>query len=86
MEAGKKAATEILKLKAKVQAYLIEHRVSKPVPKNSHTAEEIAREIGAPDMAELVFKVCEHLASNPDRYVQKYFQDEATKATYQIVC
>jgi glucose-6-phosphate isomerase len=86
VEAGKKAATEILKLKAKVQAYLIEHRVSKPDPKNSHTAEEIAREIGAPDMAELVFKVCEHLASNPDRYVQKYFQDEATKATYQIVC
>lgn len=86
VEAGKKAATEILKLKAKVQAYLIEHRVSKPDPKNSFTAEAIAREIGAPDKAELVFKVCEHLASNPDRYVQKYFQDEATKATYQIVC
>ena len=86
VEAGKKAATEILKLKAKVQAYLIEHRVSKPDPEKSRSAEEIAREIGAPEKAELVFKVCEHLASNPDRYVQKYFRDEPAKATYQIVC
>ena len=86
VEAGKKAATEVLKLKAKVQAYLIENRVSRPEPKSSKTAAEIAEAIGCAGKVELVFKVCEHLASNPDRYVQKYFQDEPTSATYQIIC
>ena len=86
VEAGKKAANEILKLKAKVQAYLIANKVSKPDPKKAKTAEQIAKAIGCEEDVETIFKLCEHLAGNADRYVEKTFNQDPTKAAYQIVC
>jgi hypothetical protein len=35
---------------------------------------------------ETIFKLCEHLAGNADRYVEKTFNQDPTKAAYQIVC
>jgi glucose-6-phosphate isomerase len=55
VEAGKKAAASILALQGKVLALLSE---------TPQTAEEIASEAGAPDSAETVCLLLEHLAAN----------------------
>jgi glucose-6-phosphate isomerase len=59
VEAGKKAAGTVLELQRK----LLVHLTGKPGM--AHTAEELAAAVGAPDEVETVFKVLEHLASNP---------------------
>ena len=62
VEAGKKAATEVLALQPKIVAQL----------KTQHAgqdAESIAKAIGTDDV-ETVFKICEHLAAN-DRGVER---------------
>ena len=63
VEAGKKAAEKVLELQGKVFALL------KTCPGGA-TAEEIAAGLGQPQDAEMVFKICCHLAANPDRGVQ----------------
>ena len=55
VEAGKKAAVSVLETQAKVVAAL----TSSP-----QTADDLAKKIGAPDSAETVFMVLEHLAAN----------------------
>jgi glucose-6-phosphate isomerase len=55
VEAGKKAATNVLAL----QQNVLDALSSEPV-----TAEALAAKAGAPDQAEIVFKVLEHLAAN----------------------
>jgi glucose-6-phosphate isomerase len=62
VEAGKKAATEVLKVQAKVFAYLQSNA-------NGGTAEQIACGIGTPEDAETVFKICTRLAKNRGRAV-----------------
>jgi glucose-6-phosphate isomerase len=42
----------------------------------------IADGVGAPEEAETVFKLCEHLAANPDRSVKKSGGPSTTEATY----
>jgi glucose-6-phosphate isomerase len=64
VEAGKKAATDVLSLQSKVLKFLGDR-------KTKATAESIAQAIGAPDEVETVFKICEHLAANPDRNIVK---------------
>lgn len=61
VQAGKLAADSIIKLKLKIINFLAGKVGS------SFSAEEIAAEIGCADQAETVFKLCEHLAANPDR-------------------
>jgi glucose-6-phosphate isomerase len=56
VESGKKAAAAVINLQLRILN-------SMPVGRDL-SAEEIAREIGAEDEAEHVFKVCEHLAAN----------------------
>jgi glucose-6-phosphate isomerase len=58
VEAGKKAATAVIALQARVLSYLAE--------KKGHalTAPQIASGAGAHDQSEAVFKICEHLAAN----------------------
>lgn len=58
VEAGKKAAGNVIALQSRVLAYLAE--------KKGHTltAAQIASGIGAHDDSEMVFKICEHLAAN----------------------
>ncbi len=86
VEAGKKAANEILKLKMAVNAYLIANKVSKPDQKSAKTVEEIAQAINRPDDAETIFKLLEHLVGNEDRCVVKFAGDVITDNRYQIVC
>jgi glucose-6-phosphate isomerase len=58
VEAGKKAATSILQLQSVVYEYLSKNSLK------SFTAVEIARALQKPDFAELIFRICQHLAAN----------------------
>jgi glucose-6-phosphate isomerase len=61
VEAGKKAAGQVIDIEGRILRFL---------GANSGKAlavAEIAKGIGAPEEAETVFKICEHLAANPDR-------------------
>jgi glucose-6-phosphate isomerase len=62
VEAGKKAATEVLKVQARLFEYLKQNATG-------GTAEQIAAAIGAPEDAETVFKICTRLSKNRDRGV-----------------
>ena len=75
VEAGKKAATAVIALQQKVVEYLTAHPGS--------TLSQIAEGIGQPDV-ETIFKVCEHLAANPDRNVTKTPGLNPFDATYKI--
>jgi len=61
VQAGKLAADTIIQLKLKIMKFLAEQGAK------AFTADEIAKAVGAPDQAEAIFKLCEHLAANPDR-------------------
>jgi len=65
VEAGKKAAGGIIALKLAIDDAL------KAAPGNAFTAESLAAAIGQPTKTETVFKVLEHLASNPGSGVTK---------------
>ncbi len=65
VEAGKKAASEILALETKILQAISES------PSKGFTPEQISQSIGFSDEIESVFKICEHLAANPDRGVLK---------------
>ena len=58
VEAGKKAAVTVLSLQTKATAHLRANHGQ------GFTADELAVSIGAPDSAETLFKICEHLAAN----------------------
>jgi glucose-6-phosphate isomerase len=58
VEAGKKAAAGVLGLQRKIVAHLAAH------PGNTYTPETLASALGQPDAAEMVFKICTHLAAN----------------------
>ena len=85
VEAGKKAANEILKLKAAVQGYLIANKVSKLDAASAKTVEEIAAAIGRDDDVETIFKLCEHLAGNSDRCVIRFVGSNPSSNKYQMV-
>ncbi len=85
VEAGKKAANEILKLKAAVQGYLIANKVSKLDAASAKTVEEIAAAIGRDDDVETIFKLCEHLAGNSDRCVIRFVGSNPGSNKYQMV-
>ena len=77
VEAGKKAATAVIALQGKILNYLAE--------KKGHalTSAQIASGIGAHDDFETVFKICEHLAANPDHGVSKQAAPNPFEATYR---
>lgn len=60
VQAGKLAADSIIKLKLRIMDHLSNNS-------GAFTAADIANALGAPDQAEATFKLCEHLAANPDR-------------------
>ncbi len=78
VEAGKKAATAVIVLQGKILAYLAE--------KKGHalTSAQIASGLGAHDDFETVFKLCEHLAANPDHGVQKQSGSTPFEAAYRL--
>ena len=68
VQAGKVAADKVLKLQQDVVAYLAGYAAAQQ--KLPATAAGIAKALGVEPEAETVFKICEHLAANPDRGVR----------------
>ena len=64
VEAGKKAASEVLALQGKIVGFLAK-------ASRGATADEIAQAVGEAVQTDTVFKICEHLAGNADRRVEK---------------
>ncbi len=64
VEAGKKAATQVLLLQAQVIDFL------GAAPGNNFTAEDIAKGLALPEKAEQVFRILQHLAANPGHRVR----------------
>jgi glucose-6-phosphate isomerase len=79
VEAGKKAAGTVIELQRRILSYLTEKRG------HALTSSQIASGIGAHDGFETVFKLCEHLAANSDRGVQKVPGKTPFDAAYQVV-
>jgi glucose-6-phosphate isomerase len=77
VQAGKKAASVVIGLQTKILDYL------EKIPTGG-TAVQIASGIGLKEEAETVFKVCEHLAANPDRGMRKVPGPLRFRANYQI--
>ncbi|MDA1273631.1 MAG: glucose-6-phosphate isomerase [Verrucomicrobia bacterium] len=77
VEAGKKAAASVISLQTKVQEFLSRRSG------NASTASEISEGIGSKDEAETIFKICEHLAANPDRGIRKIPGKVPFNASYQ---
>lgn len=65
VEAGKKAAGYIIELQRRVLDYLLTKQG------HSMTSSQIASGVGAHGDYELVFKICEHLAANPHRRIER---------------
>lgn len=76
VEAGKKAASAIIDLQLEVQRFLEEHS------SQAYSAAAIAEGIASKDKCEAVFKICEHLAANPDRNVKKTASGSPASTTY----
>lgn len=78
VEAGKKAATTVIELQLQVLDYLNKNR------KANSSLQEISTGCGAADEIETVFKICEHLAANPNRNIKKTPGPTPLEASYQI--
>jgi glucose-6-phosphate isomerase len=78
VEAGKKAAGSVLALQSKVLGQL------KGSFGKGQTAEEIATAIGSADEAEIVFKICKHLAANSARGVRQVPGTTGVDARFQM--
>jgi len=63
VQAGKKAAEAIIKLQEAILKQL------DAAGERPQTVEQIAQAIGRQDECEMIFKICEHLAANPQRRV-----------------
>jgi glucose-6-phosphate isomerase len=79
VEAGKKAAERILALQLQILDLL------KTTPNSTFTATQIANAIGTSEEVETVLKICEHLAANPDRHVQKNPGINPFEAAFKLV-
>jgi glucose-6-phosphate isomerase len=79
VEAGKKAATAIIDLQLKIMQFLSQ---KKP---NSFTADQLAEAVGAREQAEAAFKICEHLAANPGRKIEKAKPGAPSETLYRGV-
>ena len=77
VEAGKRAASDVVVLEAKILKCLSEFAPQR------FTAKKISETIGAPDEIESVFKICEHLTRNPERGIIKQPGQSTFDAAYQ---
>jgi glucose-6-phosphate isomerase len=65
VEAGKKAASNVIAIQQQILEFLSKQ------PRQTFTALELASRIRANDEVESVFKICEHLSQNPSRHIKK---------------
>ena len=65
VEAGKKAAGEVIRRQVKILDYLMEN------PGTKYTVEALDQALGDHEVQEDIFKICQHLAANPSRGIQK---------------
>lgn len=79
VEAGKKAAAEVIALQHKILAVLASE------PKSSYSADEIAMKAGVETEAETVFKILEHLTANNDRKIKRTRADKLLLYKYQLL-
>jgi glucose-6-phosphate isomerase len=79
VEAGKKAAGNVLAIQRAIIAFL-KSNSSKPF-----TAAEIAKAIGKEDDTEIIFKVCEHLAANKVRKIRKRSVTNVFESRFKMV-
>jgi glucose-6-phosphate isomerase len=75
VEAGKKAANAVIALQLKIVAYLQTHPNS--------TVAQISNAVGVAE-TETIFRICEHLAANPDRNFRKAGGSTTFDATYRV--
>jgi glucose-6-phosphate isomerase len=78
VEAGKKAAGNVLALQRQIIAFL------KSNLNQRFTAVEIAKAIGQEEDVETVFKISEHLAANPARKITKKASSNVFEARYKM--
>ena len=79
VEAGKKAAGNVLAIQRKIIAFLKSNLNQK------FTVPEIAKSIGQEDEAEIVYKICEHLVTNSARRIKKKTSSNVFDARYRMV-
>lgn len=79
VEAGKKAAASILDLQRQILALLRDQ------PETEHTVESICRELNAEGNRELVFKLLEHLAANPQRNICRQKKGDVFSGSYRCL-
>lgn len=79
VEAGKKAAGEVLELKDKILDYL------KANSDKEFRAIEVAESIGSQDRVEIVYKILEHLASNSEKGVVKKLKTPFDESTFKLL-
>jgi glucose-6-phosphate isomerase len=77
VEAGKKAATKVLELQAKALAHLASKRGT------AFTADQIAVAVGEGEEVEVLYKILEHVAANPDHGVQRHEGADPFSARYE---
>ncbi len=78
VEAGKKAAAAVLRRKRSVLDCLA------GAGGQAIGAEEIAQKTGAPEEAETIHKLLEHLAANPQSFVEKTVEGKPADARYAL--
>jgi glucose-6-phosphate isomerase len=79
VEAGKKAAGNVLAIQRQIIAFL------KSNLNQRFTAAEIAKAIGQEEETEIVFKISEHLAANSVRKIKKKSSANIFEARYKMV-
>jgi len=78
VEAGKKAAASVIDLQRKVLSAL------RGQPGQTFTPAQLAGAIGDQDAIETIFKVCEHIAANPDHGVTRVPGRTPFEAAYRV--
>lgn len=79
VEAGKKAAGNVLAIQRQIIGFL------KSNVNNSFSVLEIAKHIGKEDEAEIIFKICEHLSANKTRKIKKNKSANVFAARYKTI-
>ena len=76
VEAGKKAAADLLRIKQRIQQTL------RAAPNETFTAIQLSKKLGLEPQVELIFKLLEHLAANPAKGVRKTSAPSIADYTY----